>query len=332
MRTDLPTAHTPSYIDEVSRYYLKSGAARIPYGIGCAWLGRQGTEGEALRRDLSVLDAAYARSFRYFDTSSAYGESEITLGVYLSALGAARDGLFVATKSRIPAALDARGAREHVRRQIEASRMRLQTDVIDLYQIHDVDGLDETTAPGGAIEALEEAKQAGKIRYAGLATRNLELLAAGAGDGRFDTVLTYSDYTPIDQTASELILKAGSRGVGVINGTPLSAGLLAGGDPAAMSVPLWHAESVLRQRRAASLYRLCSGLDVSMLHVALQYPLRCAGIHMNLTGPSTTEELDAGCAAMLAPLPDSCWQAIDEWNAARLSEPAEPAEPAYPDE
>jgi aryl-alcohol dehydrogenase-like predicted oxidoreductase len=286
--------------------------------MGCAWLGRNGTDGAALRAELAVLGGAYEAGFRYFDTSMAYGESELVLGSFLHELGSRRDSLFIASKALIPEESGPDEARRHVADRLDESLRRLKTDRLDLYQIHDVRRLDQVLAPGGAIEALEEARRAGKIRYAGLATRELALLEEGAASGRFDSVLTYSDFTPIDQSAASLIADASARGVGVVNGTPLSAGLLSGGDPAAMDVPLWHKESVRRRTHAAAVYRLCRSRGVSLLAAALQFPLRNPGIRMNLTGPATKTELEAGLDALEQPIPDSFWDELAEWNRERL--------------
>jgi len=277
----------------------------LRYGVGCAWLGRRGTD-DAIRKDADVLRTSYELGFRYFDTSMQYGESELVAGRFLESVD--RRTVFLATKTHVPSTDSPERAAETVRRNLERSLRRLGTDYIDLYQIHDVGSLANILGSDGAMRALEEAKAAGIIRWFGLATRDLSLLATAARQG-FDTVLTYSDYTPIDRSASELIetVAKDGRGVGVINASPLSAGLLAGADPA--SAPRTNDPEIERRRiDAIALYRFCRDEGVSVRALALQFPLRQRGIHMNLTGPASADEIKSTVEALLEALPPDVWR------------------------
>jgi uncharacterized protein len=128
-------------------------------GMGGYHIGKQQDPDESIR----LLRAAIDRGITFMDNCWDYngGISEVRMGQGL------RDGyrqkVFLMTK------IDGRD-KNTAARQIEQSLGRLQTDVIDLLQFHEVIRLDDPDvifAPGGAMEAVQEAKQAGKIRYIG---------------------------------------------------------------------------------------------------------------------------------------------------------------------
>jgi uncharacterized protein len=155
-------------------------------GLGGYHLGKQQDPDESIR----LIRAAIDRGITFMDNCWDYngGISEVRMGQAL------RDGyrqkVFLMTK------IDGRD-KNTAARQIEESLGRLQTDVIDLLQFHEVIRLDDPDlifAPGGALEAVVEAKQAGKIRYIGFTGHkdpsvHLRMFeTAGQHDFHFDTV------------------------------------------------------------------------------------------------------------------------------------------------
>ena len=128
-------------------------------GIGGYHLGKQQDPDESIR----LLRAAIDRGITFMDNCWDYngGISEVRMGQAL------RDGY--RQKVLLMTKIDGRD-KNTAARQIEQSLGRLQTDVIDLLQFHEVIRLDDPDvifAPGGAIEAVQEARKAGKIRYVG---------------------------------------------------------------------------------------------------------------------------------------------------------------------
>ncbi|MBM7566766.1 aldo/keto reductase [Paenibacillus sacheonensis] len=319
MSTHLLNETMPPFNEEVRRFRLRNGGDDWAYGVGAAWLGRDGLDAARLKRDTAVLEHAYELGIRYYDTSAAYGDSEFVVGSFIKGLGGLRSSVFAATKAPIPKELTPGEAKAHVTRGIDESLRRLQTDYIDLLQIHDVYTLSQVTVPGGALEALREARSAGKIRYVGLGTRPLDLLEEVIANGHVDSVLTYSDYTPIDQSADTLIRLGAERNAGIVNGSPLSAGILSGADPRTLLVSERHEESVKRRKLAGEVYDLCAAFGIPLLAAALQYPLRCTDIVMNLTGPKDEGELLSTLEALRYPVPESFWQSLDAWNRRRIA-------------
>lgn len=137
------------------------------------------------REGIEMIERAIALGIRYFDTAAnaSYGSSEDTLGKVLPAY---RNNVFLATKT------DARD-RDGAWRDLERSLRRLNTDYIDLWQMHRVsfmDTLDQMFGNNGAMKALEEAKEQGIIRYSGITGHHEpDVIAEGLRRYPFDTTL-----------------------------------------------------------------------------------------------------------------------------------------------
>jgi predicted aldo/keto reductase-like oxidoreductase len=149
----------PESPNMIYRELGRTGERVSAIGMGGYHIGKQQDPNESIR----LLRNAIDRGITFMDNCWDYngGISEVRMGQAL------RDGyrqkVFLMTK------IDGRD-KYTAARQIEQSLGRLQTDVIDLLQFHEVIRLDDPDvifAPGGAIEAVQEAKQAGKIRYIG---------------------------------------------------------------------------------------------------------------------------------------------------------------------
>lgn len=287
--------------DEIKDFYAALKAGVYPLGMGCATIGH-GSEEDAL----ATLNAAYAGGLRYFDTSAQYGASEFRVGKFLR--GLRDEPIFIATKSPIPASLTPGEAAFYVRQSLRNSLERLGRSQIDLFQIHDVEELDQVLAPGGVLETLIDAKKEGLIRYFGLATRFHDLLEIAATCGAFDTILTYLDYTLLDQSAAPLAKLAREKNVGVICGSPLAFGLLTGQD--ARLDRSRSGEFRRRRGQAGKLYDFANVRNLPLLGLALRFPMRNENINITLTGPASPYELNLALNACQADIPDSTWREL----------------------
>jgi aryl-alcohol dehydrogenase-like predicted oxidoreductase len=208
-----------------------SGLVVSTVALGCNAFGAR----IGLAEVRAVVDEALTCGITLFDTAEAYGDgaSEETLG---KALGAERDRVVVATKFGVPpkpgdaAPFEARASRRYIRRSVESSLRRLDTDYIDLYQLHRPDGvtpLDET------LDVLTDLVQEGKIRYFGSSNLtawqviDADWTSRVTGRGRF--VSAQSEYSLTNRSAeSELLPACEQAGVGVLAYSPLDSGLLTG--------------------------------------------------------------------------------------------------------
>jgi aryl-alcohol dehydrogenase-like predicted oxidoreductase len=171
----------------------------------------------------------------FFDTADNYteGESEKILGQSLKSLNIARKDVVIATKvySRVGAGQNDIGAsRGHIMDAVEASLRRLQTDHIDLYQIH---GNDSVTPVEETLRALDTLVQQGKVRYIGCSNWQAWKIAKALGISefrnlaRFDTLQAYYSIAGRD-LEREIVPLLESEKVGLLVWSPLAGGLLSG--------------------------------------------------------------------------------------------------------
>jgi aryl-alcohol dehydrogenase-like predicted oxidoreductase len=183
----------------------------------------------------SLVKAAFDSGINLFDTADVYswGESEQTLGQSFKNLNIARKDVVIATKaySRVGQGRNDVGAsRGHIMDAIEQSLHRLQTDHIDLYQIHandDVTPLEET------MRTLDDLIRQGKVRYIGVSNWQAWKIASSLGLSklhnlnRFQTVQAYYSIAGRDlEREIAPLLKA--ENMGLLVWSPLAGGLLSG--------------------------------------------------------------------------------------------------------
>ncbi|MEM2904731.1 MAG: aldo/keto reductase [Candidatus Bathyarchaeia archaeon] len=182
------------------------GGARI--GIGSPQdlvLGRGAPRwDEALR----IVRAAYDLGIRYFDTSRGYADSDEKIG---AALKPVRDDVVIATKCQVR-------FKSQAERLLRHSFRNLQTDVLDIVQLHGYDdpkALETAMSSRGALQALKEARSKGTVRFIGVTGHNPRTLTKAVKTGEFDTVLVPLNY--IEREAiEELLPTAKEMDVGVV--------------------------------------------------------------------------------------------------------------------
>ena len=183
------------------------------FGFGCIPIIR-------LSRDEAVMVLRYAsdQGVNYFDTASAYRDSEEKIG---TAFGGMRDQVVLATKTLKRGAVEAMA-------QLENSLRMLKTDYVDLYQLHQIaqeKEWHEVTAPSGALEAVMKAKAAGKIRYVGVTSHNLQMALFMVRSGLFDSI--QFPFNLIEEAAQdELLAECRDRGMAFIVMKPFGGGVI----------------------------------------------------------------------------------------------------------
>jgi predicted aldo/keto reductase-like oxidoreductase len=200
----------------------KTGEKASIIGVGGFHLGMPANPGDAIR----IVCRAIDRGINFMDNSwdYNYGESEHRLGASLK--HGYRDRAFVMTK------FDGR-TRDAARKQLNQSLRRLQVDYLDLWQLHEVirfEDVDRAFAPGGAAEAMVEARDAGKVRFLGFTGHkdpaiHLKMLEQ---DFEWDTVqlplnVLDAHYNSFEKKVLPVLVE---RNIGVIGMKPLSAGVL----------------------------------------------------------------------------------------------------------
>ena len=184
--------------------------------MGFGGIPIQKIDAEGTRKLMHQLKDA---GINYIDTARGYTVSEEYLGYALEGI---REHFVIATKSM---SRDKAG----MARDIDISLKNLRTDYIDIYQVHNAtpEQLQQVTAPGGALEALLEAKRDGKIGHIGLTAHSLETFKLALD---MDWVETFMfPYNIVETQAESLIHKCAQKNIGFVDMKPLAGGAIENG-------------------------------------------------------------------------------------------------------
>jgi len=271
-------------------------------GLGCNNFGGRIDEPAAR----AVIDAALDAGVTFFDTADVYGNGGGSEEIIGRALAGRRDEVVLATKfgHDLGDGEKARATRTYIRKAIENSLRRLQTDRIDLYQYHRPDGV---TPLAETLEALHELVEEGTVRAIGSSNFTPamveEAAAIAAERGLTPFVSEQSEYSWLRRGAEQELLPASGRvGIGFIPYFPLASGLLTGkyakGEPAPEGTRLAGRElanadidTVERLREFAERH------GVSLLHVAIGGLAAVDGVASVIAGATKPEQVRANAAA-----------------------------------
>ena len=283
--------------------------------LGTMTFGNQADEETAF----AIMNAADAAGIQFIDTADVYplggdlsmvGRTEEIVGRWLKTR-AVRGRIILASKCRGPmsdAPNDQGLSRYHITRACEASLRRLQTDVIDLYQVH---WPDLETPIEETLRALDDLVTAGKVRYVGCSNYPAWLLASALWTSdkynlvRFDTVQPRYNIL-FRMIEEELLPLCAAQGLGVLAYNPLAGGMLTSRyvEKAELAPDArfglersgdlyrrryWN-DAVLEQVRG--LHARLQSTGKSLTHVALAWTLAQPGVSSAIIGARTVEQLE----------------------------------------
>lgn len=291
------------------------------------------TDVEEARQQIGMcLDAG----INLIDTADVYSEgaSEEILG---EVLGGLRDEVLLATKVRFPMGPgpnDAGLSRHHVVRGCEASLRRLRTDHIDLYQLHEWDGL---TPLEETLEALDLLVRAGKVRYVGLSNfagwQLMKALGTAERTGLPQFVSEQIYYSLQSRDAEyELVPAAVDQGIGVLVWSPLAGGLLSGkyrrdrqAPEGSRQLTDWDEPPVYDREKLYDTVEVLVSIGeahgVSAAQVALAWLLARPAVTSAIVGARTSAQLADNLAAADLRLEDDERRRLDEVSAPPLLYP-----------
>ncbi len=205
----------------------------MTFGPGEGIWGKIGGSGQQEADEL--IKASVDAGVNFIDTADVYsaGHSELTVGRSLKNLGITRKDLVVATKAfgrTGPGRNDVGASRGHIMDAVDASLKRLQTEYIDLYQIH---GTDTVTPIEETLRALNTLVESGKVRYIGLSNWHAWRIMKALGISelknlaKFDTLQAYYSIAGRD-LEREIVPLLEDQKMGLLVWSPLAGGLLSG--------------------------------------------------------------------------------------------------------
>lgn len=181
--------------------------------VGCGGIPIQRIDPEGTKK---LMQELLQKGVNYIDTARGYTVSEEYLGYGLEGI---RDKFILATKGRGL-------TKEEMAKDVAISLKNLRTDYIDLYQFHDpsMENLDKILAPGGALEALQEAKQTGVVRHIGITAHSTEVFRRALNLDWVETIMF--PYNIVESQGEELIKACGEKNIGFICMKPLAGGAI----------------------------------------------------------------------------------------------------------
>ena len=274
-----------------------------------------------------LMDAAHEKGINFFDTANRYGRpvpgvTESLIGEWFAQGGQRRHKTVLATK--LYGAMgewpnEGKLSALNIRRALDASLKRLQTDYVDLYQFHHID----RDTPWDEIwQAMEVAVQQGKILYAGSSNFAGWHIAKAQGVAKarnfVGLVSEQSIYNLIERTVELEVLPAcRDFGLGVIPWSPLHGGLLGGvirrESEGRRRLEGRSAETLNKLRPQIEQYEaFCGELGQQPGDVALAWLLHQPAVTAPIIGPRTREQLDAAERASELKLDESDLKLLDE--------------------
>jgi aryl-alcohol dehydrogenase (NADP+) len=309
----------------------RTGLRVSPLCLGTMTFGYQCDD----ETSFAILDAADAAGITFIDTADVYplgapaelfGRTEEIVGRWLHGR---RDNYIVATKCFFPTGpnqWDGGNSRKNIMRSIDLSLRRLQTDYIDLYQLH---GYDANTPIDESLQALDDLVKAGKVRYAGCSNFLAYQVARSLGrsevlgTARFDSVQPRYNLL-FRENERELLPLCAEETIAVIPYNPLAGGFLTGkhrpGEPTAGGrFTLGHAAGRYQERywndrmftAIDQLRPLAAQAGVSMATMAVQWVLANPAITSAIIGASNPGQLTDVVAAVGSPIDATLKSALD---------------------
>ena len=311
----------------------KTGLRVSTVGIGC-WqmggvVGSRGWTGVSDGESIATIQHAETLGVNLLDTAEKYGRgrSEQVIG---KALKGRRDRYVIATKvDPISADPDAVRVSERIQAACEGSLRRLQTDYIDVYQLHHEPHEDAMVL---AMETLARIKEAGKVRWYGVSCDEVEpvrkLLALGA------IASLQVGYNLLNRGCEESLQLAKDENLGTLIKIPLASGALSGKyfgarpelddvDPRRERFSSDGAAATLNG--LSKLLFLTDGGRRTMVQAALRFVLDTEGVTSVIPGAKSREQLEENAGAMAVPplSADERSRALDIADEARAAAPEE---------
>lgn len=294
------------------RPFGRTGVKVSPLTLGCMMFGGK----TGLKESCNIIDSAIDAGINILDTANVYsrGRSEEVTGEALKRNGR-RASIFLCSKVHMQMHDEdpnQRGSsRRHIIEQCEASLRRLQTDYLDLYQIHRPE---PDTAIDETLRALDDLVRSGKVRYIGSTTfagwQVVEALWASKEFGLNRFVSEQPPYNLLDRRIErELLPVAQTYGLAVLPWSPIGGGILSGKYRRGQPIPAgsrYENPSPVQARRFVDrvydviepLAALAERKGITLAQLALAWAVHQPGVTSAIIGPRTLEQFEDNLGAL----------------------------------
>ncbi len=248
--------------------------------FGASSLGsvfKQIDEGDGIR----TVHAALDQGINLIDVSPYYGltKAETVLGKALASAPTTRDRYILSSKAGRYGENTFDFSEARIVRSVDESLARLKTDYLDIFNLHDIEFVPLGPILEESIPTLQKLKQQGKIRFFGITGFPLKIFQTVLSQTSVDVIISYCHYSLNNNRLLDLLPLLAQKGVGLINASPISMGLLS-----RQGTPDWHpaTKEIKEVCRQTAAYCSERGADLSKL--AIQYAVHNAQIPTTLVG------------------------------------------------
>jgi aryl-alcohol dehydrogenase-like predicted oxidoreductase len=271
----------------------RTGMQPKALGMGAAFVNRV-DEAETI----ATVERALELGIDFFDTYA--GANEERWGRALS--GVDRASYYMQAKVGPHPERPKDFSAASTRWSVEQSLQALRVDYLDSVLVHDPPDIVDPLGPGRAFDELQKMKEEGLIRHIGLGVRQHEFHKAAIEAGHAEIVLTFLDYTLLDQSVSRTTMHlAKKHGTGLILASVFGMGRLTGIEPNRADEP-----------RAHAMWQWCQEQDVDIKHLAMQFCLDAPIDGIVMSGPADRHQLQDAYDAATQEIPADIWTDFEE--------------------
>jgi aryl-alcohol dehydrogenase-like predicted oxidoreductase len=260
-------------------------------GLGCAYFGGDtGSDSDTIEGVRRAIELGVD----YLDTSPLYGESERRVGLALE--GGWREKIYLQTKIGTHPQRQYDYSADATRWSVQNSLKLLKTEYFDAVLIHDPPDIEDPLTPGRALDELLRMKEEGIIRHIGLGVRQHEFHKRAIETGQIEIVLTYLDYTLLDQSVAQTTLPlARKHDVGIILASIQASGRLAGPEPT-------------DDPQAHAMWAWCRKRSMNIRDLAIQFCLAAPIDGVVMPGPKNRREVEEVYESATREVPPEVWR------------------------